>query len=89
MENSRAIQMEHPFAPKTVVRAAPQIRFDRRNVVRFAPHSFAATDQGVRNAPHAMVWDSLPVFWTVLRVVEGGKVEGVVFAHGPQCDRGS
>ena len=83
MENSRAVWMEHRFAAKTVVRAAPQVRSDRRNVVRFAPHSFAATDQGVRNAPHVWIWDRLSVFWTVVRVVEGGKVEGGVFAYGP------
>ena len=80
-ENSRAVRMEHRFAAKAVVRAAPQVRFASRNVVRFAPHSFAATDQDVRSAPHVMVWDRLSVSWTVLRVVEGGNFEGVVFAH--------
>ena len=57
MENSRAVRMAHRFSGKTVVRAAPQVRSDRRNVVRFVLHSFAGTDQGVQNAPHVMVWD--------------------------------
>jgi len=55
--------MEHRFSGKTVVRAAPQVRFASGNVARFAAHSFAATDQGVRNAPHVLIWDRALQGW--------------------------